>query len=90
MLNILEKNKNIFDYKSLNSITKKEKNKIEYKEKNVIQDTLDQKEYNNIIYYPSSSKDPLSWTGFQRTTKNQNLSRMDRKRIDVDPRTHRR
>jgi hypothetical protein len=57
MLNILEKKKNIFDYKSLNSITKKEKNKIEYKENNVIQDKLDQKEYNNMIYYPSSSKE---------------------------------
>jgi hypothetical protein len=57
MLNILDKKKNIFDYKSLNSITKKEKNKIEFKENNVIQDKLNQKEYNNMIYYPSSSKE---------------------------------
>jgi hypothetical protein len=57
MINILEKKKNIFDYKSLNSITKKEKNKIEFKENYVIQDKLDQKEYNNMIYYPSSSKE---------------------------------
>jgi hypothetical protein len=57
MLNILEKKKNIFDYKSLNSLKKKEKNKIEYKENNVRKDKLDKKEYNNMIYYPSSSKE---------------------------------
>jgi hypothetical protein len=49
--NILEKHKNIFGYKSLNSFTKKE-NKV-----SIVENTLDKKEYNNMIYYPSSTKE---------------------------------
>ena len=64
MLNILETQKNFFDYKSLDSHIIPEKNKIQLVddkkqdiENNKIQNRLDVKEYKNMIYYPSSNKE---------------------------------
>jgi hypothetical protein len=56
MLNILEKKKNIFDYKTLDTHIIKE-HEIECKKNNPIQDKLDINEYKNIIYYTPSSKE---------------------------------
>jgi ribosomal VAR1-like protein len=53
MLNILKKKQNIYDNKSLNIYINKERD-------NKILDKLNKSEYENIIYYPSSSKEWFS------------------------------
>ena len=50
MLNILKKNKNIYDNKSLNIYINKQRD-------NKILNKLNRSEYENIIYYPYSSKE---------------------------------
>lgn len=53
MINILKKKQNIYDNKSLNIYINKERD-------NKILDKLNKSEYENIIYYPSSSKEWFS------------------------------